>query len=181
MYFVCGEKDSNKRALNATSWDRYLTSIGYDAMVVEFLGRGHEHFHDEIQNLFTWMSLHKRDFFPREFNVESLRPWDNFFWWVETDKHKETTIVLPAEWGKTPRPAITEAKLNAANGILVTSACDKVTVWLSPEIITFDTALRVSINGKAQRNIQPSPSVLLEDVRTRGDRQHPFWAKVENK
>ena len=40
---------------------------------------------------------------------------------------------------------------------------------------------RVTINGRAQRNIQPSASTLLEDVRTRGDRQHPFWAKVENK
>ncbi len=48
-------------------------------------------------------------------------------------------------------------------------------------MITFDTTLRVTINGRAQRNIQPSASTLLEDVRTRGDRQHAFWAKVENK
>jgi len=180
MYFVSGEKDSNKRALNAPNWDRYLTKVNYDAMIVEYQGRGHEHFHDEIQNLFDWMNLHKRDFFQKEFTVTSLRPWDNFFWWVETDKPKETTVILPAEWGKVPRPAITDAKVNAANGILVKSPCDKVTVWLSPELITFDASLRVTINGRAHRNIQPSVPTLLEDVRTRGDRQHPFWAKVES-
>jgi hypothetical protein len=27
--------------------------------------------------------------------------------------------------------------------------------------------------------IEPNLLVLLEDARTRGDRQHPFWAKVE--
>ena len=40
--------------------------------------------------------------------------------------------------------------------------------------------LKVVLNGKTQRKIQPSPEIMLEDVRTRGDRQHPFWAKVEN-
>ena len=47
-------------------WDHYLKhSIqGYDAMIVQYQGRGHEHFLDEILNLFTWMNLHKRDFFP---------------------------------------------------------------------------------------------------------------------
>ena len=37
------------------------------------LGRGHEHFHDEIQRLFEWMELHERNFFPREFRAMSMR------------------------------------------------------------------------------------------------------------
>jgi predicted esterase len=181
MYFVSGEKDGNKRALNATNWDRYLTHSGYDTLIVEYQGRGHEHFHDEIQNLFVWMNLHRRDFFPKEFTANSLRPWDNFFWWVETDKPKETTVVLPAEWGKQVRPAETKAAVNTANGISVNSPCEKVTVWLSPELISFENNLKVTINRRlAQRNVQPSNATLLEDVRIRGDRQHPFWAKVEN-
>ena len=44
-------------------------------MIVHYLGRGHEPFFDEIQNLFTWMGLHKREFFLKEFKVQSLRPW----------------------------------------------------------------------------------------------------------
>ena len=127
MYFVCGEKDSGKWA-SAPDWDRYLTKIGYDVMVVEYLGRGHESFRDEIHNLFTWMGLHKRDFFPKEFQVNSLRPWDNFFWWVETKDPKEINTVLPAEWGdnpksaKLPRPAETRASTLNPNGVSVTGA-----------------------------------------------------------
>jgi len=180
MYFVSGEKDGNRRALNATNWDRYLTHSGYDAMIVEFQGRGHEPFHDEIQNLFNWMNVHKRDFFPKEFTVKSLRPWDNFFWWVETDKPNANAMILPAAWGAVPRPAKTEASVNEANGISVSSACEKLTVWLSPDLIKFDSSLKVTLNRRAQKNIQPNVATLLEDVRTRGDRQHPFWAKVEN-
>ena len=29
--------------------------------------------------------------------------------------------------------------------------------------------------------IQPSVETMLEDMRFRGDRQHPFWAKVETR
>lgn len=186
LYFVSGEKDGDKRVRNATDWDRYLTHSGYDVMVVEYQGRGHEDFHDDIQNLFTWMNLHRRNFFPREFSVDALRPWDNFFWWVETAQPRPANMILPAEWGdgptpeKTPRPAKTTAKVLANNGLIVQSACDKVTVWLSPELVTFNDTLRVTINNRRQTKIQPSLQTLLEDVRTRGDRQHPFWAKVEN-
>lgn len=186
MYFVCGEKDRGKWD-SASDWDKYLTKLGYDATVVEYLGRGHEDFSDEIQNLFTWMGLHKRNFFPKEFRVQSLRPWDNFFWWVETAEPLEVSTILPAEWGefanpaKTPRAAETKASPIAPNGVRVASgSCGKVRVWLSPEIVVFNNTLKVVINDKPQKNVQPRIETLLEDVRTRGDRQHPFWAKVEN-
>ena len=55
-----------------------------------------------------------------------------------------------------------------------------VRVWLWPEIVVFKNTLKVVINKETytSRNIQPKVETLLEDVRTRGDRQHPFWAKV---
>jgi hypothetical protein len=135
------------------------------------------------------MGLHKRNFLVKKFEVESLRPWDYFFWWVDTGEPAEINTILPAEWGenaapaKKPTPAKTTAKPLAPNGVMVESkGCGKVTVWLSPELVKFDPTLKVTINGKPQRanKIQPKPETLLEDVRTRGDRQHPFWAKVEN-
>jgi predicted esterase len=181
FYFVCGEKDGNKRAVNAIDWDRYLRYNGYDTMVVEYQGRGHEGFHDEIQNIFTWMNLHKRNFFPKEFEVYSLRPWDYFFWWVENSKPLDANTLLPAEWGdKPPRAAKTEGKILPTNGVSVSPGGRGATVWLSPEMVTFENRASASIAGKRQTNIQPTVPVLLEDVRTRGDRQHPFWAKAEN-
>ncbi len=189
MYFVAGEKDTATFAnLDFGDWDYYLkhANFGYDVMIVQYLGRGHEAFFDEIQNLFTWMNLHKRDFNRKEFTVESLRPWDNFFWWVETGDPKEVNMILPAEWGenpipaKKPQPAKTKANPIAPNGVSVNtgSSFGKMTVWLSPDIVTFNNTLKVVINGKPQKNVQPKIETLLEDVRTRGDRQHPFWAKA---
>lgn len=189
MYFVCGEKDSATYA-NTTDWDYYLKHLGYDATVVQYLGRGHEAsraaaFFDEIQNLFSWMKVHQRDFSRKEFAVESLRPWDDFFWWVETGDPREVNTVLPAEWGENPIsakkliPAKTKAKPLAPNGVNIDSgSCGKVTVWLSPDLVAFNNSLKVVINNKPQRNVQPKIETLLEDVRTRGDRQHPFWAKA---
>ena len=149
-----------------TEWDHYLRSLGYDAMVVQYQGRGHEHFHDEIQNLFTWMNLHKRNFFPKEFTTYTLRPWDNFFWWVELDKDKmlESNRILPAEWGKRATAAKTEAKILPTNAVTVSAGTSKATVWLSPEMVNFEQRVDARINGKPIPNIQPSVPTLLEDV-----------------
>ena len=70
-----------------------------------------------------------------------------------------------------------------ANGVNVSMHAAKVTVWLSPEWVSFERPISVVVNesriagGKGA--IKPSIRVILEDARTRGDRQHPFWAKVE--
>ena len=47
-------------------------------------------------------------------------------------------------------------------------------------MVNFEDRVTVTINGRRQLNIEPDLETLLEDVRTRGDRQHPFWAKVSN-
>ena len=91
-------------------WNRLLTHTGYDTMIVEYRGRGHEHFQDEIQRIFTWMGYHKRDFFPREFEVSTMRPLDNFFWWLEVDGIPSGSLVLPAQWPvRAVRPSLIEA------------------------------------------------------------------------
>ena len=41
----------------------------------------------------------------------------------------------------------------------------------------------ITVNGKRLKTgglvVEPDLGVILEDVRTRGDRQHPFWASIE--
>ncbi|MEX2174815.1 MAG: peptidase [Pirellulaceae bacterium] len=179
MYFVCGEKDGNKLAQNSIDWDRYLTRIGFDTMIVQYQGRGHEHFHDEIQTIFDWMNLHKRNFFPADFSVTSMRPWDSFFWWLEISALPDTVTVLPAEWPKSIRSASTEGKILKNNSVLTRGVADRVTVWFAPEMVDFSAKVSAMINGRQVHGIAPSAAVLLEDVRTRGDRQHPFWAKAQ--
>ncbi|WP_254509321.1 peptidase [Anatilimnocola floriformis] len=183
MYFVCGEKDGDKWFVNAADWEKYLKYVGYDSMVVQFQGRGHEHFHDEIQNIFEWMNLHRRNFFPKKFEANVLRSWDRYFWFVEVDQMSDKSVVDPVQWPP-PRgtlPTKIEGAILPNNGISADTSAGKITVWLSPEMIDFDNKPFVVLKkGKRVLNPQPDLPVLLEDVRTRGDRQHPFWAKVTN-
>ena len=180
FYFVGGEMDGNRLAQNSRDLNRYLTRPDFDTMIVEYRGRGHEHFYDEIIRIFDWMNLHRREFLQREFTCASLRPWDNFFWFVELAGFPERSIVVPLAWPKPQsRVAHTEATIGPNNRVRVKSAASQVTVWLSPEMVDFSERIEVSINGRVKgREVEPSLEVLLEDVRTRGDRFHPFWAKV---
>jgi pimeloyl-ACP methyl ester carboxylesterase len=180
-YFVCGELDGDKMIQNAKEWDKYLR-YRYDVTVAEFRGRGHEHFYDEILAIFDWMGRKERDFFPTEFKANTMRDEDNFFWWVEVDQLLPANVVPPALW---PPPrnflaARIEAKRTANNGVIVKTGSTDATVWLTPGLIDFTRPATVTINRRKYSgdDLKPSVDVLLEDVLTRGDRQHPFWARV---
>ena len=184
FYLVCGELDGAKMMHNSRDLDRYLQR-GYNCTVVEYLGRGHEHFYEEILRIFDWMGRFRRDFFPREFECKTMRPWDNYFWWIELEGLPPGAMVLPSDW---PPPrgthaAEVKAKITDTNGLNVTAGAAQVTVWLSPEMLDFARNVNVVVNTRrvntAGRSVEPKLETLLEDVRTRGDRQHPFWAKIE--
>lgn len=183
FYVVAGELDGRKLIDNARDLDRYLRR-GFNATVVEYRGRGHEDFYDEVLHIFDWMSRFRRDFFPREFACVSMRSWDNFFWWVEVQGLPPRSEVNPANWPplKGTQPVQIKAKINQTNGINVRAGASQVTVWLSPRMLNFDRRSIITVNGRRfNRNdqiIRPDLHVILEDARTRGDRQHPFWAKL---
>lgn len=183
VYVVGGELDRLRLHQNAVDLDRYFTK-GYDATYVEYRGRGHEHFSDDIHRIFDWMSRKRRSFFPKEFSIVSFRPWDNFFWWLELEGPPPKTVVLPEQWPPTTgaRPLSIEAKKLVTNTISVRCGADRVRVWLSPELVDFTQPLAVTIDGQKVHKATPvaDPAVLLEDLRLRADRQHPFWAVVES-
>ena len=181
FYVVMGELDGDMVKENARDLDRYMTSR-YDVTVVEYQGRGHEDFYEEIQHLFNWME-HRlpRNFFPKEFEVSTMRTWDNYFWWLEVNNLPERTIVEPSNWPpkRGTRPAELRGKVLANGDIVIPNTGIQAAVWLSPEILNpgRDT-IDVTIGGRRHRvDTTPNLSVLLDDVRTRGDRLHPFWAK----
>ncbi len=183
FYFVGGEYDGDKTVKNAPVLDKYL-SHHYDVTVVEYLGRGHEHFHDEIQRIFDWMGRRTRNFFPRSFSVSSMRTWDNYFWWVELDGYPAKAVIEPSDWPPTRgyQPVRLTAKLKGTTFAISTGA-NKVSVWLSPELIDLEQPFRITVNEtklKTPKGINgPDLATLLEDVRTRGERLHPFWLKIE--
>jgi hypothetical protein len=184
LYFVIGEKDGSRLAKNAVDLDRYLHR-GFDATVVEYQGRGHEDYFDEILRIFDWMSRYRRDFYPRKFTCWTMRPWDNFFWWIEMEDMPQKSMIDPGSW---PPPSGTQAvkvdcQITASNTLLITTGAAQVTVWLSPKMIDFKQRVNIQVNGRRlnakEAFVTPDLQTILEDVRTRGDRQNPFWAKMD--
>ena len=94
-------------------------------------------------------------------------------------------MVLPGNWppDRTARPTNISGKRLETNKIAVKVQAEKVIVWLSPELADFNARLVVEVNNRAisprDRVVRPDLNVLLEDARTRGERQHPFWARLE--
>lgn len=183
-YFVDGELNGGAMAENARELDRYLKRPRFDSIVVEFLGRGHDSFSDEIQRLFDWMGRRKRQPPPKEFTTYTMRPWDNFFWWVEFEGLPRKAMVAPTTWppARGVRAAPLRGRLYNNNKLSVVARAEKTTVWLSPEVVDFDKPLTVELNNRRITSrdtpVKPELKVLLEDARTRGDRQRPYWAKI---
>ncbi|WP_145048915.1 peptidase [Lignipirellula cremea] len=178
LYFVMGEMDGDRMATNARDFERYLTKPNYDTIIVEYQGRGHENFSDEIQKFFEWMDVHERNFNQRKFECVSMRPWDNFFWWLEVSDLPERSMVSPLSWPPESGaiPVKIEGSVLETNGVVVKSGAASSIIYLTPEIVNFEE--RILINGRSQE-IKPDAEVMLKDVRSRVDRQHPFWAKFE--
>jgi predicted esterase len=179
---VGGELDGGTLKRNAAPLDRAFLR-GYDLTYVEYRGRGHEHFSDEILRLFDWMRRKTRTPFPTEIEAVTMRPWDRFFWWLEVEGAPPRTVVLPNDWPPPTgtRPLSVDAKVGAANRITARCGTERVRVWLSPELIDFAQPVSVTIDGRTLHRgpVVPDLAVLLDDLRLRGDRQHPFWAVVE--
>jgi len=182
FYVVYGELDGGKLTRNARDLDRYLKA-GYNITVVEYQGRGPEHFYDEVLRIFDWMGRLHRDFYPRSFACSTMREFDNFFWWLECGGLPAKAMVNPVNWPP-PRgttPVTVGGEITEGNSISVHTGTSKVTIWLSPKMIDFKARVNVLVKGRRinSSSVAPDLQTLLEDVRTRGDRQHPFWAKVQ--
>jgi dienelactone hydrolase len=176
FYFVTGELDCGVISKNSVNWDWYF-SHNYDTTLVQYLGRGHEHFSDEILRLFDWMNRKDRAangrLNPKLFKVFTKRATDNYFWSLEVREFK-----LP----KLESGVQIEQTLNN-NSIILRTPNASISVYLTPEMIDFSKPVNVLHNGKnltGGKQISPNLRTILEDVRTRGDRHHPFWAVVES-
>ena len=176
FYFVSGELDCGVIAKNSMNWDWYF-SHSYDTTLVEYLGRGHEHFSDEVIRLFDWMNRKNRAadgrLYPKQYKVFTKRATDNYFWSLEVRDFKFPRLERGVQMEQTLKN----------NSVVITTPTAAISVWLAPEMIDFSKKVNVLHNGKnltGDKLIPPQLRTILEDVRTRGDRRHPFWAVVES-
>ncbi|MFN9853387.1 MAG: hypothetical protein ACK57P_16355, partial [Planctomycetota bacterium] len=183
-YFVNGELDgSNPMLLNGQTWDNMLGERGIDTMVTLYQGRGHDHFQEEIPRIIDWMQVptHRRTFVLDKFKVVSSRAGDRFFWWFETGELYKDVLVHPLIEPGAWKEYEIEGTLNRENNSVRMGKvpADRYTVWLSPDMVDFTRRVTVETKGASHRmDVAGSAQVMLEDVRGRGDRQHPFWYRV---
>ena len=95
------------------------------------------------------------------------------------------TFADPDDWTNRPKNikvTSVKAELTAGNSLTVTTGAGRAIVWLPPDLLDPNQPYEIRVNTQVVskgRQLTPDPLLLLEDLRTRGDRQHPFWAKVD--
>ncbi len=181
--FVTGQHDVGRIEHNKLVWNKWMASPNFDVTVVEYQGRLAESFPEEIPNIFVWMARHRRNVLVEEFTGRTLRPWSRRFWWAEVDHIPAEDVVLPTQWPPKEKilPVHFDCKFSRAQNKFVVGAAkgSTATLWLLPDLVDFTKLLEISGRGADFRGaIKPSRQVLLEDVRRRADRQHPYWAKL---
>jgi hypothetical protein len=180
-YFVVGDKDGQRRDLSAVQWDRYMGRANYDVMISELLGRGHEHFYEELPRIMEWMKLHERNFFPKEFKVATMRSTDNFFWWAELNDFPGHQNVNAFNWPppKNTPPLTVESEILANNSVRLKPGTKSGRIYISPNMLDLESKVNVIVDTNRIPLGAPQVETLLEDARTRGDRKHPFWYCLE--
>jgi hypothetical protein len=184
-YFVNGEFDGeNPMFLNAQTWDNMLDTKNIDTMVTLYQGRGHDHFQEELPRIFEWLEIptRRRNFNIEKFEVVTSRAGDRYFWWFETANLFPEKLVHPLfppdKWDEYEIEGSINRETNAVRMSKV--AAKEYSLWLSPDIVDFTRKVSIETKGSTKRiDAAGNTRVMLEDVRRRGDRQHPFWYRVD--
>jgi hypothetical protein len=158
--------------------------------LVEYKGRGNEPFHEEMPEFFKWAATHQRilpDKAGFELEFELLRPWDNYFWFWELKGIPEEYLHRPEHWSERhPKNrvkmevALSQNQPNVIKNVGPSRIGTGGIIWLSPEFVNFKEEIVIQGRGNGFKGIvNPSRRVLLDDVRKRADRKHPYWARVD--
>jgi predicted esterase len=192
IYSVAGQNDFETINANKDQWNRWLVSRHFmDCTVVHYLGRGNELLAEEIPEMFKWMAAQRRrnpDKNGFSFEVKAARPWDSYFWFLEFHGVPADMVIWPQQFKpKNVRMAI-EGETKAANpnifriGPAAGNIDSDATLWLSPEFVNFNEQIQIKGRGKNFKgNANASIKVMLEDVRRRADKKHPYWSRIDCK
>lgn len=174
-YFVTGELDRNSLDHNAMVLNKMMRKR-HNLVYVEYIGRGYEHYYEEIHRVFEWMSLQKRNAWPTvmEFNVK--RPRDNRFYWVHAFGLPKA-VTRPST---NSRPMALNVRVSDGNTMRITSGASFHDIFLSPKIVDFDKKLTVLKGSRKKFNgfLTPSIEDTLDALRETGDRQQLRWQRL---
>lgn len=182
FYFVGGERDRNTVELNARQFVLRMLRAD-DLIYCEYKGRGFESFREELPRIFEWMPLYRRTRIDRDFSQAVLRPSDNRFGWLRWEEPPQR-MLKPIVWGASrsvPRPMDVSGRVYETRaGLNIRHPGGRTILRLSPEIVSYEDRVRITINGSDRQNdfLTSDLGVLLSDLRERGDRQMLYWTEL---
>lgn len=189
VYSVVGDQNSQSIAVSKFVWNTWFRSRKYvNNTVVQYIGRANDALVEAVPAIFDWTKLHRRRW-PGgggfEFECKTIRPWDNYFWFLEVSEIPEANIVWPEQFRSNKiRTFKLKGSVSPARTNQFTLAPARppgiATLWLNTDYVDFSK--QIEIKGMGGRDFRgfasPSRRTLLEDVRTRADRQRPHLAKI---
>ena len=99
VYSVVGDENARAIAVSKNVWNKWFSSRKYvNNTVVQYIGRANDSIVEAIPAVFDWTKLQRRRW-PGgggfEFECKTIRPWDNYFWFLEVSEIPEANIVWP--------------------------------------------------------------------------------------
>ncbi|WP_339742423.1 hypothetical protein [uncultured Rubinisphaera sp.] len=182
-YFVVGELDGDLYNANSSDWTRMM-KYGQDVVLTQYKQRGGEDYRDELPRILDWMKLHIRELPPLEFERITMRSGDNRFDWFEFSGLPEATLNPRVSPGGRLIPATAlpvEATITPGNNIYVKVAANRITLWLTPELVDFTERVKIRWKGRTQFNDFPEPNgeTMLQHLDFTGDRKRLYWMRVD--
>ncbi|MEY3176483.1 MAG: hypothetical protein RLZZ436_4397 [Planctomycetota bacterium] len=158
--------------------------INFDVMFIKYPNRGAESFYEEVDDIFRWMNLHRRERFPEQVHARLLRSTDTDWGWIQIEQLPSQFAQLdqPSEPDSDGfRPATLTARFSERNLLRVTAAPGDFNICFSPDFPGFDPARPIRINdGRKTRtiNFEPSLSDLLQHLHKTADRSRLCWMLI---
>jgi hypothetical protein len=188
VYSVVGDKNAQAIANSKFVWNTWFRSRNYvNNTVVQYIGRANDAIYEAIPAVFDWAKLHRRRW-PGgagfEFVCKTVRPWDNYFWFLEAGEIPEANIVWPEMYRSNKLRAFKlegSVSPGRTNQFQLSPARPPgtTTLWLGSDYVDFSKQIEIKGMGRDFRGFaSPSRRTLLEDVRKRADRQRPYLAKI---
>ncbi len=192
LYCVLGELAPAANEVIFTQFVKPMILHAWDVTYIEYQRRGLETIPEEVPRAFEWMDRHRREPYPKAFQVVTARESDNRFYGVVVKEFGNGRLTAPEAvelFGENLNPA--EIKMSASplsNLIrLDLKGIKSLDVWVGPKVLDFkskpDVRVNIRVNSRSYLSgrraiIKLDLESMLDDLRVRGDRQQLYWHRI---
>jgi dienelactone hydrolase len=190
LYCVLGELAPAAGEVIFSRLVKPLIQKAWDITYVEYQRRGLETMPEEVPRAFDWMDRHRRDPYPKSFQVVTARESDNRFYGVVVRDFGNGRLTAPEAvdlFGENLNPAEIKATSSPNRINLELKGVRSLDLWVSPKVLDYkgkpDVRLTVRLNRRdyisgRRAIIKLDLESMLDDVRVRGDRQQLYWHRI---